>query len=130
MPSTAGDVNSIQIGSNSNIQDGVTVHVARHNPQGNVVPTIIGNNVTIGKPFPTCLSSSALLHVKLTSPQRIALTIRAAHLGPLAEGSALRTAEQLNMLTQEGTCCERCQLSVLQGMEPSSMQPPWRTAPS
>ncbi|CAL5228724.1 g11909 [Coccomyxa viridis] len=43
-----GDVNSIQIGSNSNIQDGVTVHVARHNPQGNVVPTIIGNNVTIG----------------------------------------------------------------------------------
>ena len=54
LPSTAGDVNSIQIGSNSNIQDGVTVHVARHNPQGNVVPTIIGNNVTIGKPLPTC----------------------------------------------------------------------------
>ena len=25
------------------------MHVARHNPQGNVVPTIIGNNVTIGK---------------------------------------------------------------------------------
>ncbi len=46
---TAGDVNSIEIGSNSNIQDGATVHVARHNPQGNIVPTIIGNNVTIGE---------------------------------------------------------------------------------
>ena len=45
----AGDVNSIEIGSNSNIQDGATVHVARHNPQGNIVPTIIGNNVTIGE---------------------------------------------------------------------------------
>lgn len=48
-------MNSIQIGSNSNIQDGVTIHVARHNPQGNVVPTIIGNNVTIGE-LPTKLN--------------------------------------------------------------------------
>ena len=31
------------------------MHVARHNTQGNVVPTIIGNNVTIGKPLPTCV---------------------------------------------------------------------------
>lgn len=44
----AGDVNNIEVGDNTNIQDGVTVHVARHNPQGNVAPTIIGSNVTIG----------------------------------------------------------------------------------
>ena len=78
MPSTAGDVNSIQIGSNSNIQDGVTVHVARHNPQGNVVPTIIGNNVTIGKPLPTCfnraqhccMSSRPLLSALPSQPEQ------------------------------------------------------------
>ena len=46
--SCAGDVNNIQVGDYTNIQDGVTVHVARHNPQGNVSPTIIGSNVTIG----------------------------------------------------------------------------------
>ena len=44
----AGDVNSIQVGDNTNIQDGATVHVARHNPQGHVAPTVIGSNVTIG----------------------------------------------------------------------------------
>lgn len=43
-----GDVNHIVVGDNSNIQDGVTVHVARHNPQGRVSPTVIGNNVTVG----------------------------------------------------------------------------------
>ena len=41
-------MNNIQVGEYTNIQDGVTVHVARHNPQGNVSPTIIGSNVTIG----------------------------------------------------------------------------------
>jgi hypothetical protein len=46
----AGDVNHIVVGNNSNIQDGVTVHVARHNPQGKVAPTTIGNNVTVGVP--------------------------------------------------------------------------------
>ena len=43
-----GDVNHITVGDNTNIQDGVTVHVARHNPQGKVAPTVIGNNVTVG----------------------------------------------------------------------------------
>lgn len=43
-----GDVNSIHIGSNTNLQDNVIVHVARHNPQNNVQPTSIGSNVTIG----------------------------------------------------------------------------------
>ncbi|EIE20136.1 gamma-carbonic anhydrase [Coccomyxa subellipsoidea C-169] len=43
-----GDVNHIVVGNNTNIQDGVTVHVARHNPQGKVAPTTIGNNVTVG----------------------------------------------------------------------------------
>lgn len=44
----AGDVNSIKIGENSNIQDNVVVHVAKHNAQDRALPTIIGNNVTIG----------------------------------------------------------------------------------
>lgn len=43
-----GDVNHIIVGDNTNIQDGVTVHVARHNPQGKVSPTVIGSNVTVG----------------------------------------------------------------------------------
>lgn len=37
-----GDVNRIEIGSCTNVQDGTIVHVAGENP------TIIGNNVTIG----------------------------------------------------------------------------------
>lgn len=41
-------MNNIVVGDNTNIQDGVTVHVARHNPQGRAAPTLIGNNVTIG----------------------------------------------------------------------------------
>ena len=44
----AGDVNSIKVGENSNIQDNVVVHVAKHNAQDRALPTIIGNNVTIG----------------------------------------------------------------------------------
>lgn len=48
VPRAAGDVNSIKIGENSNIQDNVVVHVAKHNAQDRALPTIIGNNVTIG----------------------------------------------------------------------------------
>lgn len=43
-----GDVNSISIGANSNIQDGTVVHVAKTNVSGNVAPTVIGSNVTVG----------------------------------------------------------------------------------
>ncbi|KAF5190261.1 Carnitine operon protein caie [Thalictrum thalictroides] len=43
-----GDVNSISVGSGTNIQDNALVHVAKSNISGKVVPTIIGNNVTIG----------------------------------------------------------------------------------
>ena len=45
----AGDVNSIKVGENTNIQDNTVVHVAKHNAQGRALPTIIGNNVTIGR---------------------------------------------------------------------------------
>lgn len=45
---TAGDVNHITIGHNSNIQDNVVVHVAKHNASNTELPTTIGNNVTIG----------------------------------------------------------------------------------
>ena len=44
-----GDVNSIRIGSDTNIQDGSIVHVARTNLAGAVLPTIIGSRVTIGR---------------------------------------------------------------------------------
>lgn len=43
-----GDVNSISVGSTTNIQDNTLVHVAKTNISGNVMPTIIGNRVTIG----------------------------------------------------------------------------------
>ncbi|KAI4327628.1 hypothetical protein L6164_020065 [Bauhinia variegata] len=49
-----GDVNSITIGSGTNIQDSSLVHVAKSNLSGKVLPTIIGDNVTIGH--------SAVLH--------------------------------------------------------------------
>lgn len=49
-----GDVNSINIGSGTNIQDNSLVHVAKSNLAGKVLPTIIGNNVTVGH--------SAVLH--------------------------------------------------------------------
>jgi hypothetical protein len=45
----AGDANSIQIGSGTNIQDNSIVHVAKSNLSGKVFPTIIGDNVTVGK---------------------------------------------------------------------------------
>ncbi|AKJ40985.1 gamma carbonic anhydrase family protein [Pragia fontium] len=44
-----GDVNYIQVGARSNIQDGCILHVARkteHNPNG--YPLIIGEEVTVG----------------------------------------------------------------------------------
>jgi ribosomal silencing factor RsfS len=62
----AGDVNSIKVGENSNIQDNVVVHVAKHNAQDRALPTIIGNNVTIGALTPyagLAPSASAHLHV-------------------------------------------------------------------
>lgn len=43
-----GDVNSITVGSGTNIQDNSLVHVAKSNLSGKVLPTIIGDNVTIG----------------------------------------------------------------------------------
>lgn len=44
----AGDVNGIKIGENTNIQDNVTIHVARHSLSGKITGTTIGDNVTIG----------------------------------------------------------------------------------
>ncbi|KAM7263150.1 hypothetical protein ACFE04_000833 [Oxalis oulophora] len=49
-----GDVNNIKIGSGTNIQDNSLVHVAKSNLSGKVLPTIIGDNVTVGH--------SAVLH--------------------------------------------------------------------
>lgn len=49
-----GDVNSIRVGSRTNIQDNSLVHVAKSNISGNVLPTIIGDDVTVGH--------SAVLH--------------------------------------------------------------------
>ncbi|XP_047314842.1 gamma carbonic anhydrase 2, mitochondrial-like [Impatiens glandulifera] len=49
-----GDVNSISIGAGTNIQDNSLVHVAKTNLAGKVLPTIVGDNVTIGH--------SAVLH--------------------------------------------------------------------
>ncbi|KAA3474388.1 gamma carbonic anhydrase 1, mitochondrial-like [Gossypium australe] len=49
-----GDVNSISIGSGTNIQDNSLVHVAKSNLSGKVLPMIIGSNVTVGH--------SAVLH--------------------------------------------------------------------
>lgn len=43
-----GDVNGIEVGSNTNIQDNAVVHVAKHSIDGKPKPTIIGSNVTIG----------------------------------------------------------------------------------
>ncbi|RVX16753.1 Gamma carbonic anhydrase 2, mitochondrial [Vitis vinifera] len=43
-----GDVNSISIGSGTNIEDNALVHVARSSLSGKVLPTTIGDTVTIG----------------------------------------------------------------------------------
>jgi hypothetical protein len=45
----AGDVNSIEVGPYSNIQDNATVHVAKHSIDGKAKPTTIGSHVTIGE---------------------------------------------------------------------------------
>lgn len=44
-----GDVNNISVGSGTNIQDNSLVHVAKSNLSGKVLPTIIGDNVTVGE---------------------------------------------------------------------------------
>lgn len=43
-----GDVGSIKVGSGTNIQDNSLVHVAKTSLSGKILPTIIGDNVTIG----------------------------------------------------------------------------------
>ncbi|AAG12816.1 Gamma carbonic anhydrase 2 [Arabidopsis thaliana] len=43
-----GDVNNISVGSGTNIQDNTLVHVAKTNISGKVLPTLIGDNVTVG----------------------------------------------------------------------------------
>ncbi|XP_070669754.1 gamma carbonic anhydrase 1, mitochondrial isoform X2 [Malus domestica] len=42
------DVNNIVVGYGTNIQDNSLVHVAKSNLSGKVLPTIIGDNVTVG----------------------------------------------------------------------------------
>ncbi|KAL6583478.1 Gamma carbonic anhydrase 1, mitochondrial [Orobanche minor] len=49
-----GDANSISIGTGTNIQDNSLVHVAKSNLGGKVLPTLIGDKVTVGH--------SAVLH--------------------------------------------------------------------
>ncbi|KAL6518446.1 Gamma carbonic anhydrase 1, mitochondrial [Orobanche gracilis] len=49
-----GDANSISIGTRTNIQDNSLVHVAKSNLGGKVLPTLIGDKVTVGH--------SAVLH--------------------------------------------------------------------
>lgn len=46
---STGDANSISVGAGTNIQDNALVHVAKTNLSGKVLPTVIGDNVTIGK---------------------------------------------------------------------------------
>ena len=43
-----GDVNSIQIGERSNIQDGSVLHVTHEGPYGKGRGLVIGNDVTVG----------------------------------------------------------------------------------
>ena len=50
-----GDVNSISVGSGTNIQDNSLVHVAKSNLSGKVLPTIIGDNVTVGEHNGSCV---------------------------------------------------------------------------
>ena len=52
----AGDVQSIKVGENTNIQDNVIIHVAKHNPKNHSLPTTIGSNVTIGEAVGTRVS--------------------------------------------------------------------------
>lgn len=43
-----GDVNHIRIGANTNIQDGTVIHVDAEGEHWQGIPTIIGDNVTVG----------------------------------------------------------------------------------
>ena len=43
-----GDVNRVRVGRNTNIQDNVMVHVAKHNASNTSRDTVIGDNVTVG----------------------------------------------------------------------------------
>lgn len=43
-----GDVNSIEVGARSNIQDGSVLHVSHDGPLGKGLPVIIGSDVTVG----------------------------------------------------------------------------------
>jgi carbonic anhydrase/acetyltransferase-like protein (isoleucine patch superfamily) len=54
-----GDVNYIQVGVETNIQDNTLVHVAKTNVSGNVAPTIIGDKVTFGKSFQFSLTRTS-----------------------------------------------------------------------
>jgi hypothetical protein len=65
MTSISGDANNIQIGSGTNIQDNSLVHVAKSNLSGKVFPTIIGNNVTVGK----CLKKYVFNHCSPVTSQ-------------------------------------------------------------
>lgn len=64
---TAGDVNSVTIGHNCNIQDNVVVHVARHSLR-EPRPTVIGNNVTIGTSSALSTAPVRLLSLQMRSP--------------------------------------------------------------
>lgn len=50
---STGDVNSIEIGKNTNIQDNAIIHSARHTINGKPFKTTIGNNVTVGENLET-----------------------------------------------------------------------------
>jgi len=43
-----GDVNRIRIGANTNIQDGTVIHVDAQGEHWEGIPTLIGDNVTVG----------------------------------------------------------------------------------
>lgn len=43
-----GDVNRVRIGANTNIQDGTVIHVDAEGEHWNGLPTMIGDNVTVG----------------------------------------------------------------------------------
>ena len=73
-PALAGDVNSIKVGSKTNIQDNTIVHVSRSNVGGRVLPTIIGDRVTIG---------NLLFLLLIQGPQMLSL-MQPALSGPLA----------------------------------------------
>lgn len=44
-------MNCISIGCGTNIQDNSLVHVAKSNLSGKALPTIVGDNVTVGEQY-------------------------------------------------------------------------------